>query len=274
VIPLAPRGLHELILMAVVNNGWVCMLIATALVSKSTFLFDLQFSLRKFYVLMGWAPLAFLVLGLAVDTRYFLLFVVTGIAGILGELLVSVMYRWFFGEPIWTYSYRSLLGGYTSSLNFLPWAVGAFLFHASGRLLGGPAPSGNVLVSAMTISTIAYAVGLAIVFPLRALTTRDPSKPRRFTKASFALFCFPILLVSAALAIWSEPRFAILMLAFGPIGFATEYSYGRSMSFLFERGLWIYNHWKIDSGHTSFVTLPLWALGGLYFYFISACLGL
>lgn len=273
-IPIAPKGLHELILMAVVNNGWVCLLILSALLSKSTFLVDPRFSLRKFYVLMGWAPLAFVVLGLTVDTRYFLLFVVTGIAGIAGELLVSVMYRWFFGEPIWTYSYRSLLGGYTSSLNFLPWAVGAFLFHACGRLFGGPAPSGATLVSAMIISSIAYAIGVAIVFPLRALTTRDPARPRRFTKTSFALFCLPIAITAAALAIWSEPRFAILMLVFGPLGFATEYSYGRSMSFLFERGLWIYNHWKIDSGHTSFVTLPLWALGGLYFYFISACLGL
>lgn len=271
-IPIAPKGLHELILMAVVNNGWVCTLILCTLVSKSTFLVDQRFSLRKFYLLMGWAPLAFLVLGLAVDRRYFLLFIVTSIAGILGELLVSVMYRWFFAEPIWTYSYRSLLGGYTSSLNVLPWAVGAFLFHATGRLLGGAAPSGDVLVRAMVISSIAYAAGCALVFPLRALSTKRDT--RTFTKTSFALFCLPIAIVALALALWSEPRFAILMLAFGPIGFATEYSYGRSMSFLFERGLWIYNHWKIDSGHTSFVTLPLWALGGLYFYFISACLGL
>lgn len=270
-MPLAPKGLHELILLAVVNNSYVCVLISSALLSKSTFLIDPRFSLKKFYVLMGWAPLGFLVLSLAVDPRYLALFFVTGIAGIFGELLVSVMYRWFFAEPIWTYSYRSLLGGYTSSLNFLPWAVGAFLFHASGRLFGGPLPSGEALWSAMLVSTVAFLLGVAIVTPIRALT---PRASRRFSKLTFALFCLPILITALALSLYGEPRFALLMLAFGPIGFATEYSYGRSMSFLFERGLWIYNHWKIDSGHTSFVTLPLWALGGLYFYFISACLGL
>jgi len=46
------------------------------------------------------------------------------------------------------------------------------------------------------------------------------------------------------------------------------------MSIFFSQPLWTYNHWKIDGGHTSFVTAPLWALGGLYFYFLAACLGL
>ena len=64
------------------------------------------------------------------------------------------------------------------------------------------------------------------------------------------------------------------MLAFALVGFLTEYAYGRSMAVFFERSLWTYNHWQIDGGHTSFVTLPLWALGGLYFHFISASLGL
>ena len=64
------------------------------------------------------------------------------------------------------------------------------------------------------------------------------------------------------------------MAAFAVVGFLTEYGYGRSMSTFFERGLWTYNHWQIDEGHTSFVTFPLWALGGLYFHFIAACLGM
>jgi hypothetical protein len=69
-------------------------------------------------------------------------------------------------------------------------------------------------------------------------------------------------------------RYPLLMLAFSLVGFVTEYAYGRGMSVMFERGLWTYNHWRIDEGHTSFVTLPLWALGGLYFYFIAGALGL
>ncbi len=270
-MPLAPRGLHELILLAVVNNGYVCVLLLSALITKSTFLIEPRFSLRKFYLLMGWVPLAFGVLALLVDARYLLFFVVAGVAGILGELLVSVLWRWFFQEPIWTYSYRSVLGGYTSTLNFLPWAVGAFLFHASGRWLGGPPPSGATLFRAMFVSSMAFVVGLLVAWPVRAV---NAGRARSFSKPSFGLFCLPIALTAIAVGVVCSPRYALLMIAFGPIGFATEYTYGRSMSLLFERGLWTYNHWKIDSGHTSFVTLPLWALGGLYFYFISACLGL
>ena len=67
---------------------------------------------------------------------------------------------------------------------------------------------------------------------------------------------------------------AHVMALFAIVGSTTEYGYGRSMSHLFAKGLWSYNHGKIDDGHTSYVTLPLWALGGLYFHFLAACLGL
>jgi hypothetical protein len=46
------------------------------------------------------------------------------------------------------------------------------------------------------------------------------------------------------------------------------------MSLFFEEPLWRYRHLRIDDGHTSFVTLPLWALGGLYFHLIGGLVGL
>ena len=71
-----------------------------------------------------------------------------------------------------------------------------------------------------------------------------------------------------------QALFALLMAACSLVGSVTEYGYGRSMSLFFRDGLWTYNHLEIDGGHTSYVTLPLWALGGLYFHFIAAALGL
>lgn len=84
----------------------------------------------------------------------------------------------------------------------------------------------------------------------------------------------PIAVVAVALATSCSPAYLPLMLVLAYIGFFAEYAYGRIMSLFFERGLWTYNHLQIDDGHTSFVTPPLWALGGLYFYFMASMLGL
>ena len=80
--------------------------------------------------------------------------------------------------------------------------------------------------------------------------------------------------MALALTALCGPRYGLLMLAFSPLGFITEYAYGRIMSLFFEEPLWRYQHLRIDHGHTSFVTLPLWALGGLYFYLVAGLIGL
>ena len=255
-------------MLGTVPNAYTCALLLGVVLTRSSMLVDARFSLRKFYLLMGWAPLTFVALALLVDPKFLLFFVVAGTAGILGELLVSVAYRWFFDEPIWTYSYRSVLRGYTSTLNFLPWAVGAFLFLLTGRIFGG-APKD--VSTPIVVAGAAVLAGFGVAWAARRLTS---SRPRRFTRRGFALFCLPIAATAFALGAVCGVRYPLLMTAFAVVGFATEYGYGRGMSLLFERGLWTYNHWQIDGGHTSFVTLPLWALGGLYFHLIAGIVGL
>jgi hypothetical protein len=137
-------------------------------------------------------------------------------------------------------------------------------------LLGGVG-KGGPLLRPMLVSAAAVAVGLTLAFVFRAATS---ARDRRFSKPAFAVFCLPILTTALALGWLESPKYPLLMTAFAVVGFLTEYGYGRGMSAFFERGLWTYNHWKIDEGHTSFVTFPLWALGGLYFHFIAACLGM
>ena len=255
-------------LMAV-SNAYVFAFVLVAICAKRELLTETGFSHGKYYSLMGWTPLVFAALAITLDWRYLAFFAIAGVAGIGGELLVSVIWRWFFREPIWTYSYQSVLSGYTSTINFLPWAVGALLFHATARLLGlGTPPQ---LLEPMLVSATAFVVTMALVLPARRWTS---AHQRRFSKTAFALFCLPIVATAIALGTICSPTYYALMIAFSIVGFLTEYGYGRSMSVFFERSLWTYNHWQIDGGHTSFVTLPLWALGGLYFYFIAACLGL
>ncbi|MEO7095247.1 MAG: hypothetical protein ABI175_18445, partial [Polyangiales bacterium] len=189
-------------------------------------------------------------------------------AGIAGELLLSVLWRTFFREPIWTYTYGARAAGFTSTLNFLPWAVGGLLFQVVGRLVH---PEHVNPARPMLVSIGAYALGLAIAWIVRALLRPVDGS---FSNSRLAIFCIPIAATAAALGVLCDPIYLLLMAVFALVGSTTEYSYGRSMSELFEKGLWSYNHGKIDGGHTSYVTLPLWALGGLYFHFLAACIGL
>lgn len=261
---------RPLLLFGTASNAYSFVLVMLAL-RRGDWLTDLQFSHTKFYVLMGWVPLAFLALSLLVSPRYLALFVAAGVLGVVGELIVSVVWRRFFAEPIWTYSYDSVLSGYTSTLNFLPWAVGALLFCETRRVLRGPAPAALALERPLLVCAAALTAGILVAWPLSRLTS---ARQRRFSKSAFAVFCLPIALTAAALAALVSPHYLLLMAAFAVVGFFTEYTYGRGMSLFFERGLWTYNHWKIDHGHTSFVTFPLWALGGLYFHFIAGFVGL
>jgi hypothetical protein len=268
-----PASAQPLMVFALCVNLYSLSLIGVTLATDWGLLIDGKFSLRKFYTLMGWAPLGFLGLVVVYDIRFLWLFLAAGVLGVVGELIVSVAWRAFFAEPIWTYSFGARLRGYTSELNFLPWAVGAFLFYCTAGLLQQAAPRGLPVMSLREPLVLCVLGGLAglIVWPLAFLRRAERG---RFGVARFAVFCAPILGVGAALSVVLGVEYAGLMLAFSLVGFATEYLYGRIMSAFFEVGLWEYNHLKIDGGHSSFVTFPLWALGGLYFHFIAGWVGL
>jgi hypothetical protein len=263
--------LKAMLVFFVAANAYLLALMGLAALHRGSFWADQRFSLRKYYLFMGWAPLAFGVLALLVDPRYLLLFVVSGVAGILGELLMSVLWRGFFREPIWTYSHRSVLGGLTSTINFLPWAVGALGFHFMGRLVTWGSDAAAPTLLPVLVSSAAFVIGCAVAWPSRVATS---AREGRFTPRAFALFCLPIAATALGLSLFCGPRYLLLMLVFAPVGFFTEYIYGRTMSLFFDPALWTYNHWRIDGGHTSFVTFPLWSLGGLYFWFIASWLGL
>ncbi|MBI4935676.1 MAG: hypothetical protein HY828_17480 [Actinobacteria bacterium] len=268
---MLPQALKTVLVFFVAANAYILALMVAAAVCKGVFWGDQRFSLRKYYLFMGWAPLAFGALALTVDPRYLLLLVVAGMAGVLGELLVSLLWRSFFHQPIWTYSHRSVLRGYTSTINFLPWAVGAFCFHVVGRLATSGSQAATPTLLPVVVSSAAFVIGCAVAWPSRVTTS---AREGRFTPKAFALFCLPIAFTALALALFCGPRYLLLMLMFAPVGFSTEYVYGRSMSLFFDPALWTYNHWRLDGGHTSVVTFPLWSLGGLYFWFISSWIGL
>jgi hypothetical protein len=273
---------QPVVVFAVVPHLYAGALLTLAL-RRDLPLFGARFSLRRYYALMGWAPLAYLVLALAVDARYLAMLLVCGFAGVAGELIVSALWRGFFGGSIWTYSHGAFAAGFSSTINFLPWAVGAFLFHALTLFVGAGTwlrPLGLAQVVGWGIAALAG--GALCTWPVylalrhrhqrRAGNAAPQSSFRRLSPTGFAVFCFPIGCLMVVLGTLVDWRLVPLMLAFSVVGFVTEYGYGRLMSELFAQSLWRYNPWPVDGGHASFVSLPLWALGGLFFFVICEAL--
>lgn len=251
--------------------GYLGAVAGLSLLLRWRWWFDGRFSLRKFYALMGWVPLCFALLGVFSGPRYLAFFVVASCAGIAGELLVSLAYHRFLGSPVWTYSYGARSSGYTSTLNVLPWAFGGLLFQQLGLVANLAWPTAVSVREVIVVSAVALGSGCLLLWPLRRITAAAHG---RFSLGGFAVFCAPIGVVVLAVSLLCGPRYGMLMLACSPLGFVTEYAYGRIMSLFFEEPLWRYQHLRIDHGHTSFVTLPLWALGGLYFYLLAGMFGL
>lgn len=269
------EGLVPLVVLFLVGHGYTALLLISLSFTKSRWLFGTGFSERKYYLLMGWAPLTFAVLALTVDMRFAAFAVVAALAGMIGETLLGLSWSWFFQPPIWTYSYRALLRGRTATINALPWMIGALLFLCAGRLVGvAPASPPSISRSPWVVSLVAMAAGVAGSWLLLAVAWRRDHRTKRFTVARFALFCSPIAVTATVLGWVCSIRYIALMVACAVVGSITEYAYGRSMSLFFERPLWTYHHLQVDGGHSSLVTLPLWALGGLYFQLIAAELGL
>lgn len=269
------EALVPLVVLAVVGHGYTAALLIGCALCKRPLRLGTAFSEAKYYGLMGWAPLTFAVLAVLVDLRFAPFALVAAVGGLVGETLLGLAWSRFFAPPIWTYSYRAVLRGRTATINVLPWMVGALLFLITGRLCG-VRPVGALWVpsSPLVVSAAALVGSTLVSWPCLVLGWRGSWRARRFTKPRFALFCLPILGTAIALAVWCDPRYLLLMAAFAVVGTVTEYAYGRCMSLFFARPLWTYHHWPWDGGHSSAVTLPLWALGGLYFHWLAVPLGL
>jgi hypothetical protein len=123
-----------------------------------------------------------------------------------------------------------VLRGFTSTINFLPWAVGAFCFHVVGRLVTWGSAAATPTLMPIVVSSAAFVLACAVAWPSRRATS---AREGRFTRAAFALFCLPIAVTAVALALLCGPRYLLLMLVFAAVGFFTEWVYGRCMGLFF-----------------------------------------
>lgn len=87
-----------------------------------------------------------------------------------------------------------------------------------------------------------------------------------------AIMIWPILFV-VALAYFIDTRVIGLFIVSTFIGFALEYILGFTYHKVLNKRLWTYERLNIG-GYTSLLTLPMWGVAGVIFWFISKIIGL
>lgn len=203
------------------------------------------------------------------------LFVVFAVAGVLGEALFSAWWHMFYAKKFWEYRVETLVHGYTSLLNFIPWGVGGLLYILLVNLL---TPAQNLVLKNVSsgqgaavpfyiIFSISFLLGLAIqsiVWGMRS--------GRKFVRVDFENYLFfylPFLLGLSSCAAVYGGQFLFLAVWFAVIGAASEYVFGKAVEFYISKKLWVYNYEAVDKGHFTPLSLLPFSLAGFYFWGIA-----
>jgi len=91
-------------------------------------------------------------------------------------------------------------------------------------------------------------------------------------KEYIAILIWPTLLV-LTLAYFIDKNIIILFLISSIIGFCLEYLLGLTYHKTLNKRLWRYDKFSVK-GYTSWLTLPIWGIAGVIFWFLSKIAGL
>ena len=95
----------------------------------------LKYSLKNYYLLMAPVFVIIFVFLLFSDYLLAIFFVISGLAGIVGETIFSVVWDLFSKRKFWIYLKNPIANRYSSWLNFIPWSLGAWLYLHFSRIL-------------------------------------------------------------------------------------------------------------------------------------------
>jgi len=197
------------------------------------------------------------------------LFLIFGIAGMVGETIFSIWWKIFFEKNFWIYRFDTLFNGYTSTLNFVLWGMGGLLLAWVGEKVGISHSPGNGFLSVPLIATYIFLffVGLTLFVSYHIGERRKIGfQFKELNFFSYLLFCMPILAVIVYLA-YVDILYLRAAIFFGLIAFIFEYLLGKVIEFFISKELWYYSYGSFDHKHSTFLNILPFILGGFYFWF-------
>jgi len=222
-------ALRIMVVFVVAANAYILALMAAGALLGGSLWADQRFSLRKYYLLMGWAPLAFGALALMVDPRYLVLFVAAGSPASSASCWCRCSGAPSSTSPSGpTTTGRCWAASPVRSISSLGGGRVVLPRHGTPRDLGLPrrrphAPAGRR-------EQRAFVIGCAVAWPGRVTTSARKVGSRPGVRALLPADCPHRARPVAVL----RPPLTALDAGVRPVGFFTEYVYGRLMSLFFD----------------------------------------
>lgn len=185
------------------------------------------------------------------------LFLIFGISGIIGETLFSIAWQSLYSEPFWEYKVQTILNGYTSYLNFIPWSVGGITYITILEFFQQEITLEQNL--RLILCSIMVLTGLILAFKFLRL-----NKFKRASLINYSVFVTPLILMFVIITFYNS-SFTVVILIAGLVAFIFEYTFGKVIEVFAGKSLWDYNFWSFDKKHISLLSILPFTAAGLWF---------
>lgn len=231
-----------------------------------------KFSIRNYYILFLPIVISVVFWMFVVNSpRLLTAIIVFAITGVILEILIGTWWHVFFGQRLWIYRIETIDHAYSSLLNFIPWALGGFIFFSVIKYFYPMLERNSVLFSTGTfyaIFALMFLLGLFLQLAFFYLIFRRNNKGYKFhevTWQNYLFFCIPIIFPVFVLTLLYGLVVILLTIVLGVAAALLEYLFGKVTEFFISKKLWVYTYAAVDSGHFTPLSMPLFTLGGFYF---------
>ena len=233
------------------------------------------FSERNYYILLSGFIVGILIQSILQNSyKSFIVFIIFGIAGVIGETLFSIWWHTFFGKRFFVYSVDTLMHSYTSTLNFVPWAIGGYIYLEISKVVIGRE---KIIQIFQNLNTYYYVFGIffliifleIIVFYTFIKARLPESKFHKVTFFNFIFIFFSLFYVIFYFVFYFGNEFIVLTILFGLIAVSLEYLFGKATQFFISKKMWIYSYGAIDKGHFTPFSIPAFIMAGYYFLLVG-----
>ncbi len=242
---------------------------------------NFRFSIRNYYIMTTPFIIPAILLSLFEGVFFYIyIFILFSIAGVIGEIIFSFLWKEYFRKPFWKYSVSTIVNNFSSWLNFIPWGFGGFLFLFIERFYVYYIGDGiNVLLFKENIAFILLQIILLLFVHLLFFRIVGREIVLKFLKrgktnnrgiritAKYVYFIMFFFLMGVMLPM-KYIDYLFLFSLFGVGAFLAEYGFGKMSKIIIGKKLWKYNYLTIDNSHTTPLNIFPFGLGGYYFLII------
>jgi hypothetical protein len=231
----------------------------------------MRISVSKYYlrIILPIISLVIILSFIENDLSFLIYFLLFGILGMIGETLFSWLWDIFYPKIFWDYKVQTLFKNYTSYLNLIPWGLGGFVYwFCFIKLSDGLVTLSSKNIEFIYVSIIFFAIQL-LTISVRLILKKKKFEFKKVNILNIWYLYLPFIVSLVYLTMLVDTRYLSIILITGIIVFLFEYSFGKVCHWVLGSRLWVYNYYSFDKGHITFLSIPAFMQGAVYFLFIG-----